>query len=411
MGSEFGAHLRSERTSRGLSQAELAGTGYSPSYISLLETGRRRPTARVIADLAGRLGLAPEVLEGWDLGVEPGGAEWVQSGLAARQAWELRDYAGAAACAEAAAAAALAAGRQGIWWTMAYMRAECLMKQGQLAECRRIVQQLLEHRIVTESTGLAVRARQMLAAVCHGLGLLATAVEHAREAVRLGARLPAGATVYIGALRALIAALAESGRLEEAWDHCLTLGPLVDEETMRQLSGEAEWVIGNVAFMRGDHQAGIDHHERARELLSPAADIELWARFNKATAAVRLTAGIFGPETLAAVERAELALSIVGGPRREHLEVALIRARWLSLTGQTAEAAERLKGIHAERSLLGRHTAGEVALLYGRALKALGRNDEAVELLDAALADFGAAGLPHQTGEAAGTAPVPGDGT
>ncbi|MDP9884201.1 transcriptional regulator with XRE-family HTH domain [Sinomonas atrocyanea] len=44
MGSEFGAHLRSERTSRGLSQAELAGPGYSPSYISLLETGRRRPT-------------------------------------------------------------------------------------------------------------------------------------------------------------------------------------------------------------------------------------------------------------------------------------------------------------------------------------------------------------------------------
>ncbi|MDP9884202.1 tetratricopeptide (TPR) repeat protein [Sinomonas atrocyanea] len=360
----------------------------------------------MIADLAGRLGLAPEVLEGWDLGVEPGEAEWVQSGLAARQAWELRDYAGAASCAEAAAQAALAAGRQGIWWTMAYMRAECLMKQGQLAECRRIVQQLLEHRIVTESAGLAVRARQMLAAVCHGLGLLSTAVEHAREAVRLGARLPAGATVYIGALRALIAALAESGRLEEAWDHCRTLGPLVDEETTRQLCGEAEWVIGNVAFLRGDHQEGLGHHERARELLSPTADIELWAPFNKATAAVRLTAGILGPETLAAVERAELALSIVGGPRREHLEVALIRARWLHLTGQAAEAADRLKTIHAERSLLGRHTAGEVALLYGRALKALGRNDEAVELLDTALADFSATGLPHRIGAAAETTPT-----
>jgi tetratricopeptide (TPR) repeat protein len=144
--------------------------------------------------------------------------------------------------------------------------------------------------------------------------------------------------------------------------------------------------------MRADYAEGVKHHERAAKLLSPANDIELWARFNKASAAVRLSGGIIEPETLAAIERAELALSIVGGSRSEQLEVSFIRARWLYLNGQIPEAIELLRTIHAEKAVLGRHTAGEVALLYGRALKALGRNDEALELLADAREQFSYAG-------------------
>ena len=51
-------------------------------------------------------------------------------------------------------------------------------------------------------------------------------------------------------------------------------------------------MIGNVAFMRADYEEGVKRHERAAKLLSPANDIELWARFNKASAAVRLSGGI-----------------------------------------------------------------------------------------------------------------------
>jgi transcriptional regulator with XRE-family HTH domain len=396
VGSGFGEKLRAERLERGLTQAELGKDLYSPSYISLLETGRREPTPEVIQELARRLELAPKALEAWSQPVTANDAEYVLAGLYARQAWDMRDYAQAASHAATAAQFALEAKNNSAWWNMTYMQAECLMKQGQLAECQRIVQHLLEHPIIAESDGLAVRAHQMLAAVCHGLGQLGTAVEHAREAVRLGAQLPAGSTIYIGALRALIGALAESGRLDEAWDYCRILGTLVDEESMGQLSGEVEWVIGNVAFMRADYEEGVKHHERAAKLLSPANDIELWARFNKASAAVRLSGGIVEPETLAAIERAELALSIVGGSRPEQLEVAFIRARWLYLNGQIPEAIERLKEIHAEKTVLGRHTAGEVALLYGRALKALGRNDEALELLKDAREQFSYAGASEK---------------
>jgi transcriptional regulator with XRE-family HTH domain len=400
VGNGFGEKLRAERLERGLTQAELGKDLYSPSYISLLETGRREPTADVIEELARRLELAPKALEAWSQPISVSDAEYVLAGLYARQAWDLRDYALAAEHAAAAARIALEGRNTSAWWNMTYMQAECLMKQGQLKECQKIMEHLLEHPMATESAGLGVRARQMLAALCHGQGQLTAAVEHAQRAVELCAQLPKGSTLIIGALRALIGALAESGRLDEAWTYCQDMNEQMDEQSMSQLAGEVAWVIGNVAFMRHDYTEGIRHHERAAKLLSPANDIDLWARFNKASAAVRLSSGIVEPETLSAIERAELALSIVGGNKTDQLEVAFIRARWLYLTGDIVAAVQKLREIHAERSALAKHTAGEVSLLLGKSLKAAGESEEALALLQEAQKEFSAAGAQDRVQQA-----------
>jgi pentatricopeptide repeat protein len=400
VGNGFGEKLRAERLERGLTQAELGKDLYSPSYISLLETGRREPTADVIEELARRLELAPKALEAWSQPISVSDAEYVLAGLYARQAWDLRDYALAAEHAANAARIALDGKNTSAWWNMTYMQAECLMKQGQLKECQKIMEHLSEHPMATESAGLGVRARQMLAALCHGQGQLSTAVEHAEKAVELCAQLPKGSTLIIGALRALIGALAESGRLDEAWKYCQDMNEQMDERSMSQLAGEVAWVIGNVAFMRHDYPEGIKHHERAAKLLSPANDIELWARFNKASAAVRLSSGIVEPETLSAIERAELALSIVGGNKADQLEVAFIRARWLYLTGDIVAAVQKLRDIHAERADLGKHTAGEVSLLLGKSLKAAGELDEALAHLEEAQKAFSAAGAQDRVQQA-----------
>ena len=400
MGNGFGEKLRAERLERGLTQAELGRDLYSPSYISLLETGRREPTADVIEELARRLELAPKALEAWSQPISVSDAEYVLAGLYARQAWDLRDSALAAEHAANAARIALDGKNTSAWWNMTYMQAECLMKQGQLKECQKIMEHLSEHPMATESAGLGVRARQMLAALCHGQGQLGTAVEHAEKAVELCAQLPKGSTLIIGALRALIGALAESGRLDEAWKYCEDMNEQMDEHSMSQLAGEVAWVIGNVAFMRHDYPEGIKHHERAAKLLSPANDIELWARFNKASAAVRLSSGIVEPETLSAIERAELALSIVGGNKTDQLEVAFIRARWLYLTGDIVAAVQKLRDIHAERKDLAKHTAGEVSLLLGKSLKAAGEGDEALVHLEEAQKEFSAAGAQDRVQQA-----------
>lgn len=400
MGNGFGEKLRAERLERGMTQAELGKDLYSPSYISLLETGRREPTAEVIEELARRLELAPKALEAWSQPISISDAEYVLAGLYARQAWDLRDYALAASHAAIAAQTALDGRNTSAWWNMTYMQAECLIKQGEWQKCERIMQHLLEHPMATESAGLAIRARQMLAAVCQGQGRLTDAVDHAMEAVKLCSRLPKGSTLIIGAHRALIGALAESGRLEEAWKYCQAMIEHVDEHSMSQLAGEVAWVIGNVAFMRHDYQEGIKHHERAARLLSPANDIDLWARFNKASAAVRLSSGIVEPETLSAIERAELALSIVGGNKSDQLEVAFIRARWLYLTGDIVAAVEKLREIHKERAALAKHTAGEVSLLLGKSLKAAGEPDEALVHLEEAQKAFSAAGAADRVQQA-----------
>ncbi len=392
MGNGFGEKLRAERLERGLTQAELGKDLYSPSYISLLETGRREPTAEVIEELARRLELAPKALEAWSQPVTASDAEYVLAGLYARQAWDLRDYPLAASHAATAAKYALEGRNTSAWWNMTYMQAECLLRHGDLQDCQQIVERLVEHPMARESVGLGVRALQMLSAVLQRKGQLSAAVDQAMEATKLAEQMPTSSTVVTGALRVLIGVLAESGRLDEAWKYCRQLISQVDEHAMAQLAGEVAWVVGNVAFMRHDYTEGVKQHERAAKLLSPANDIEMWARFNKASAAVRLQSGIVEPETLSAIERAELAFSIVGGTKSDELEVAFIRARWLYLTGDIVAAIEKLRDIHGQPDALAKHTAGEVSLLLGKSLKAAGELNEAMTFLHEAQKAFSSAG-------------------
>jgi transcriptional regulator with XRE-family HTH domain len=56
--STFAERLRALRQQAGLTQVDLAGGGLSPSYISLLEAGKRTPSPDVVAQLANRLGCS-----------------------------------------------------------------------------------------------------------------------------------------------------------------------------------------------------------------------------------------------------------------------------------------------------------------------------------------------------------------
>lgn len=61
-GSGFATRLIRLRKAAGLSQTQLAGGDLSPSYISLLESGKRQPSASVVATLASRLGCSTSML-------------------------------------------------------------------------------------------------------------------------------------------------------------------------------------------------------------------------------------------------------------------------------------------------------------------------------------------------------------
>ena len=59
---ELSQRLKAERIRAGLSQTALAGDDFSPSYISLIEAGRRVPTDGALRVLAARLGTTAEFL-------------------------------------------------------------------------------------------------------------------------------------------------------------------------------------------------------------------------------------------------------------------------------------------------------------------------------------------------------------
>ena len=63
---ELAERLRAERLAAGLSQTSLAGEDFSPSYISLIESGRRVPTEAALRVLAERLGTTPDYLREGD---------------------------------------------------------------------------------------------------------------------------------------------------------------------------------------------------------------------------------------------------------------------------------------------------------------------------------------------------------
>src|SRR5271165_4557554 len=68
MAPTLGQRLRALRVERGLSQADLAGDLVSPSYVSLIESGRRSPERDVLEGLARKLGCSVFYLES---GVSP----------------------------------------------------------------------------------------------------------------------------------------------------------------------------------------------------------------------------------------------------------------------------------------------------------------------------------------------------
>ena len=369
MGRIFGEKLRMERQARGLTQAQLGQETFCPQEIFLWETGRREPVPDAVRLLAQRLDRGSP--DG-----RPVAGSTLFLDLSARQAMDERDYGAACSLADSAAEAALAEGQPQSWWDMTYLAARCLCTMAAYRDCIARASLLARHPLADEHPGLRAQAETLLATACQGTGELGAAVTHARRGVERVQGSGVGAAAFLDACGVLVTALAEAGGLDEAWTYCRTLIlPLLEAGVGRQVEGRARWAVGNVAFRRGDTYEGLRHHRAAADLLNPGADVELWARFNNATAAMRLGAGIHDDETLACIEHAEAAMSVVGLSGPEQLEAAHSRGIWLDLNGEHARAVWMLSDVYTHRGELSPQNSGELALHLGLALARTGRAD------------------------------------
>ncbi|WP_394252351.1 hypothetical protein [Arthrobacter pityocampae] len=303
--------------------------------------------------------------------------------LQARDAWNQRDYVRAQELAEQTANAALDSKDEAGWWNAKFLASEALRKQGRMHESKDVAELLEAQPLTKRSKALAARVSTLMSFALQGTGDLPGAVRAARTAVAHTRDAPGQKGIFMEAENALIAALADSDQLDDAWKECLILADLLSTEPNSQATGLGYWAIGNVAFLLRRVEEGVAYHELAANNLSPTNDLDLWARFNLASASLRLTAGIVEPETLECIERAELASSIVGGSERDRLELRVPRAQWLVLTGQYVSAIEQLTAIVEQKGLLATHVAAQVHFLLGQALSAGGHTMDAVVNLEA----------------------------
>jgi tetratricopeptide (TPR) repeat protein len=301
--------------------------------------------------------------------------------LRARDAWNQRDYVGAQNLAQEVATAAKADGDELGWWNAQFLVSECLRKQGLMKESRSTAEILSKHPLTAGSKALSARVSTIVSLALQGAGELSLAVAAARRAVQDALQSVDDANVEIEARNALIASLADSDQLDIAWQECLALVEFLESQPPSKYVGQSYWAIGNVAFLLQRVSDGVAYHQLAARTLSPTNDLDLWAHFNRASASLRLTAGVIEPETLECIERAELASSIVGGTDRDRLELKLTRAQWLVLTGQFEVAVEHLADIIEHKDLLATHVAAQAHFLMGQALSARGDDVDAIHHL------------------------------
>ena len=295
---------------------------------------------------------------------------YVAAELRARDQWAGHDFSEAAASAGSAAEIALIDGDVESWWKMTFFRAESLLAAGQFETCAEVAEGLIREPLPA-ALQLQARVRILLSKAWQGEGLLERAADEAGAAVELMTD-EADIEINVTARLALIAALGESGRLDEAWAESQHLAQLMSGEVDDQLLGKAYWAIGNAAFLSNRVDAGLEYHELAAATFSPARNLDVWAKFNNASAAMRLAADVADAATLRCIERAELATDVIGGSEENILLLKLNRAHWNYQAGDPAGAVELLRGLCGSDDILPPQTMGESCLLLGRAYQALG---------------------------------------
>ncbi|MCU1531991.1 MAG: hypothetical protein JWO49_1562 [Arthrobacter sp.] len=325
---------------------------------------------------------------------------YVAAELQARDHWANHGFSEAAQSSRSAAEIAFKDGDADSWWNMTFFQAESLLAAGQFEECAEVAAALVGEPSAGGAQ-LQSRVRILLSKALQGAGLLEKAAEEARTAANLMAH-DADAETNVTARLALIAALGESGALDEAWTESLNLASVISDDIDDELLGNVYWVIGNAAFLTNRVEDGLQYHELAAATFSPARNLDVWARFNNASAAMRLAADVADAATLRCIERAELATDVIGGSDENILLQKLNRGHWNYLAGDPAMAVEVLTDVRSRAAVLAPQALGEACLLLGRAQDALGDASAAKAHLLEAADHFEVAGAQQRADHARG---------
>lgn len=432
----IGQRLRRLRLERGLSQRALAEPGVSYAYISRIEAGTRQPSVKALRKLAPKLGVSADYLEtGSDLsegerrelrladaelqlrlGLEPDGAEQILRELL-EEALAVGDTPAAVRARIVLGNAALAAGRA--------------------AEAVELLEPAAHDGDLSPGTRPDVffelgKAFASLGRLDKAISLYDRCLEETRD------NEPENIAALVRYATALSYALADAGQLDRAQE---VLAEIIADEGDALSDPAAQmklyWSLARLAGMRGEHTNSLDYARRALALVEATEDTLqlgrahllcgylLVAQRNAEDAqmhlarAEELMGGRSSPTDFAylrteqskaavlvrngaeAVRRAREALEILGDlDPGEQGAAWLALAQGLDLQGEAAASLEAFRRsaetLEAAEKLA---DAAGACQAWGRALRAAGREHEAMDVLERAAELAVAAG---RTGAPAG---------
>lgn len=299
---EFGQLVKTLRQERGLSQAEVAKEGMSTAYLSRLESGARRPTAKVLDHLTRRLGVPASVFQGTRTSL-------LGQALASASSSDDTDDAirllGEAVQAESGEDLSL---RWLSLWKLAQLHAKQGKRQDELAAARELTH--LGDRL--EVATLQVRSRTLLTRCLRAVGDIDEARAVARTAFGAAGNGAVPVADTIRAQLVLVSVVAESGLITEARRLADELLEPIDV-LPPVLRAEALWSAANVRIRQGDDQGAAGQLQRALTEL-PSHD-DLMPRLRLAASSLYLQ---MSPRRVTEAQQllaeAERALGLFGGP-------------------------------------------------------------------------------------------------
>ncbi|MFJ3932921.1 helix-turn-helix domain-containing protein [Streptomyces sp. NPDC090029] len=283
----LGSRIREMRRRLGLSQADLAGADLSPSYISLLEAGKRAPSEDVVRSLASRLNCDPEYLleclqedSSASLDLDLNFAELALSSgqpQAALQAFE--------AAAERSREEGLPRHHTRAEWGLG----RALESLGRLEPAAQKFEALLRLRPTERGKVSSLAVVVALCRCLRELGDLGHGIETAERALTELRELKINPTVEsVELISTLVGLYAERGDLHTA--EYLAQEALADAGRLndRRAVGAAYWNAGLVAHRNGHHHEAAALVERALAMYAEGDNERVIARLQTAYASVLL---------------------------------------------------------------------------------------------------------------------------
>ncbi|MFE0462376.1 helix-turn-helix domain-containing protein [Kitasatospora sp. NPDC058965] len=383
----FGRRLRFLRRQREMSQTELAGGEVSPSYISLIESGRRMPSEEIAQTIAERLGVSLAEF-GVVATTDPDDrADLVRRLVVARSARAEGGHRFAVQELAALVEEADALGEDDVafqaWWELAEAYGELDRPVDRDAVLRR----LLDDPLTNSSAPLRARVAAAISELAHSRGLLAEAVRAGEQAVAAADHLDAGALEWGRARLALATAHTARDDLDRAGEALQEVLARLDELPTDRLRGLACWAAGAVQLATGRPGEALPLLERAALLLPARAGLRQSARLGLTTVRARLAADRSTDAAEDLLGRVRTAFALVG-TEADGIQLAAVEAVLLARRGRREDALARAAEVHPAPGLPPHElaecllAAADVQLAGGRPEEAEKSCRQAAELFD-----------------------------